>query len=203
MPTDMMSVFFKPLKMGDFQLEHRIILAPLTRIRANSNLEPTDLHIEYYTSRATPGGYLISEATVLCPQSITSNHIPAIFNESQAKAWKKVVDAVHAKGGLFSCQLWHQGRGAHESFTQHPLAIAANATVGESASSVKSEGQTVAFNGEMADYTPPKAMTSEDIERLKEQYIDAAHFALEVAGFDTIELHAAHGYLLSYVLILQ
>ncbi len=186
----------RPWKVGANTLDHRIVLAPLTRIRANTDLCVTDLHVEYYGQRASKGGLLISEATVMCEQSIASNHIPGIFTEEQAKAWKKVTDAVHAKGGFISCQLWHQGRVAHRSYSNHPLAVAAGATVCESAGDVGLTYSDLAQDNTMQPHVAPHKMTLDDIARLKQQYVRAAKLAIDVAGFDYIELHGAHGYLL-------
>lgn len=176
-------------------LKHRIVLAPLTRIRADANLCPTDLHVEYYSQRATDGGLLISEATYICPETIASRHIPGIWTPEQVSAWKKVTDAVHAKGGKISCQLWHVGRVAHSSYSEHPFAKDGGHVVCESAGEVLLEEPDFDFNGQMTMRTPPKMMTLEDIDRLKKQYIHAAKCAMD-AGFDSVELHGAHGYLI-------
>jgi N-ethylmaleimide reductase len=186
---------FTPVKAGPFNLKHRLVLAPLTRIRSDEDLCPTDLHVQYYKERATEGGLLITEATVMCPQSIASRHVPAIFNDKQALAWKRVFDAVHAIGGIISLQGWHQGRVAHSSYTEHPLAIEAGAITCEAPSPVCFEANSVGFGKVMVPNETPREMTIDDIERLKLQYIESARLAFEVAGADIYELHGAHGYL--------
>jgi len=95
---------FTPLKIGSVEVQNRVVLAPLTRIRADKDLRPTDLHVEYYSQRADHN-LLITEATIISQQSIASHHIPACFNLQQAQAWKKVVDAVHSKGARLSLQV--------------------------------------------------------------------------------------------------
>jgi N-ethylmaleimide reductase len=188
---------FTPIKYGAALAKNRIVLAPLTRIRADTNLCPTELHQEYYAQRADDN-LLITEATVIAPQSIASHHIPACFNEQQAKAWKKVTDAVHAKGAIISLQAWHQGRASHRSYTNHPLAKAANAEVGESSCEIALSPWYQEPNCDTLERVPhqqPKMMTIDDIERFKQQHVDASDLALNVAGFDLYELHGAHGYL--------
>jgi N-ethylmaleimide reductase len=188
---------FTPIQYGAATAKNRVVLAPLTRVRADKDLRPTDLHVEYYSQRAD-AGLLITEATVISPQSIASHHIPACFNEQQALAWKRVTDAVHAKGAIISLQAWHQGRAAHRSYTNHPLAKEANAEVGESSSEIALSEYYQEPDCDTLERSPhqkPKIMTIDDIERFKQQQLDAANLALNVAGFDLYELHGAHGYL--------
>jgi N-ethylmaleimide reductase len=130
----------------------------------------------------------------MCPQSISSHHIPGIWTKQQALSWKKVTDAVHAKGGLFSMQLWHQGRVAHHSFSAHPMA--AGAHVGESASAVGLPFEDFSFDNSKAAHVPPREMSLEDIARYKRDMVAAAQYAIDVAGCDLVEIHGANGYLL-------
>jgi N-ethylmaleimide reductase len=130
----------------------------------------------------------------MCPQSIASRHIPGIWTEKQALSWKKVTDAVHAKGGFFSMQLWHQGRVAHHSYSAHPMA--AGAHVGESAGDVGLTYEDLSYDDTLAPHAPPKQMTLDDIARYKSDMVTAAKNAIDIAGCDLVEIHGAHGYLL-------
>ena len=114
------AALFQPLPALD--LQHRIVLAPLTRNRATEpNMCPHGSHVEYYSQRASPGGLLITEATNISPEAVGYLSVPGIWTAEQADAWRKVTDAVHAKGGQIFCQLWHVGRVANHSFGEHPF----------------------------------------------------------------------------------
>ncbi len=108
---------FSPLKIGPYQLKHRVVLAPLTRMRAEKpSLAPRPLNAEYYAQRATPGGLLIAEASPVAATGFGSPGVPGIYTERRSQGWREVVDAVHAKGGVIFLQLWHVGRVSHSSF---------------------------------------------------------------------------------------
>ena len=108
---------FSPLQIGPYQLKHRLVLAPLTRMRAEKpSLAPRPLNAEYYAQRATPGGLIIAEASPVMATGFGSPGVPGIYTEQQIAGWRKVVDAVHAKGGVIFLQLWHVGRVSHSSF---------------------------------------------------------------------------------------
>src|SRR5258707_6564898 len=108
---------FSPLKLGRYQLKHRLVLAPLTRMRAEKpSLAPRPLNAEYYAQRATPGGLLIAEASPVIATGFGNPGVPGIYTEQQIAGWRKVVDAVHARGGVIFLQLWHVGRVSHSSF---------------------------------------------------------------------------------------
>ena len=102
---------FKPLKLGHLNLEHRVVMAPLTRMRAPEESPgvyvPGDLNVEYYSQRASKGGFQLTEACPISRQACGYRGVPGIFTPSQIQGWKKVTDAVHAKGGFIYCQLWH------------------------------------------------------------------------------------------------
>lgn len=161
-------------------------MAPLTRCRSDDELRVTPLHVEYYAQRATPGGLLITEATNITGESLAYPHTPAIQTAAQAESWRAVTDAVHAKQGFISVQLWHTGRVSHTKFRSVPV-VAADVErlppIGPSA---------VRISGRDED---PRALTLADIARIKADYVNAAKLAVDVAGFDLVELHAAHGYL--------
>src|SRR5664279_4540734 len=104
-------LLFSPLQVGRYQLKHRVVLAPLTRMRAaKPSLAPRPLNAEYYAQRATHGGLLIAEASPVAATGFGSPGVPGIYSDAQIEGWRKVVDAVHAKGGVIFLQLWHVGR---------------------------------------------------------------------------------------------
>lgn len=187
------TALFKPLQVGSIKLEHRIVLAPLTRMRATKESEgvyvPNDLLVEYYSQRASKGGLLLSEATPISRLAAGYRGSPGIFTSSQISGWKKVTDAVHAKGGYMFNQLWHVGRATT------PGMLGGVPTV--SSSNISISGKAV----DGTDYadSPPKPLTPEEIKELVAEYAAAAKRSIE-AGFDGVEIHAANGYLLDQFL---
>lgn len=182
---------FSAFSAGALDLKNRVVMAPLTRNRADDETgEVLDRHVEYYSQRAG-AGLIITEGTQISPEGKGYIQTPGIHTPEQAAAWRKVTDAVHAKGGKIAVQLWHVGRITHDSLL--PEGVSAVAPVAEAA-----EAQTFTRNGFEPTATP-KALTAGDIQRLVGDYIHAAKCAKE-AGFDGIELHAANGYLLEQFL---
>src|SRR6202171_6783421 len=109
--------FVSTLQIRPYQLEHRLVMAPLTRMRAEKpSLAPRPLNVEYYAQRATPGGLIIAEASPIAATGFGSSGVPGIYSRAQIKGWRDVVDAVHARGGVIFLQLWHVGRVSHSSF---------------------------------------------------------------------------------------
>ncbi|TFY81655.1 hypothetical protein EWM64_g2353 [Hericium alpestre] len=107
------TALFNPIRVGNITLSHRVALAPLTRCRNTAEHVPTDLTLEHYVQRAsTPGTLLITEATIVHPKAGGWAHAPGIYNEEQVQAWKKIVEAVHARGSHIFLQLWALGRSA-------------------------------------------------------------------------------------------
>eukprot|EP00941_MAST-03F_sp_MAST-3F-sp1_P003074 g3074.t1 len=197
------SLLFSPLQLGQIgMLRHRIVLAPLTRNRANNPLlVPSDLAVDYYRQRASTGGLLITEATYISPESMAYPNVPGIWSREQVEGWKKVTSAVHEKNGYIVCQLWHCGRVAHPSYAGHPISQSSSLTpcVSSSANCIVTRrgkpGKTLTYDEGIQDYTVPRALPLAEIPRLIQNYIHAAKCAKE-AGFDGVELHAAHGYLI-------
>ncbi|XP_003634577.1 putative 12-oxophytodienoate reductase 11 [Vitis vinifera] len=176
-----------PYKMGTFQLSHRVVLAPLTRQRSWDNV-PQPHAILYYSQRATKGGLLITEATGVSDTAQGYAHTPGIWTKEQVEAWKPIVDAVHAKGSIFICQLWHVGRVSNTEFQpngQAPLSSTDKALTPQ----VRSNGFDV------AEFTAPRRLTTDEVPRVVNDFRLAARNAME-AGFDGVEIHGAHGYLL-------
>jgi len=176
-----------PLQLGDYSLKNRIIMAPLTRNRANADLVPTDLNVEYYRQRSS-AGLFISEATQISRQGQGYPLTPGIYSEEQIAGWQKVTQAVHAEGGRIFAQIWHVGRVSHSSL--HPkegLPVAPSA--------IAAEGNTMTANWQQVPFETPRALKVEDIKATVQDYRQAAINAKK-AGFDGVELHSANGYLL-------
>ena len=187
---------FSPLQVGPYRLQYRVVMAPLTRMRADrSSFAPRPLNAEYYAQRATPGGLLIAEATPVMMAGRGNPGVPGIYSEAQIAGWRGVVDAVHAKGGLIFLQLWHVGRVSHSSFQpggQVPVAPSAVPITGEGMLAMTSDGKVV-------PYETPRALETEEVGQVVEAFRQAAVNA-KAAGFDGVEIHGANGYLLEQFL---
>ncbi|MBV8924187.1 MAG: alkene reductase [Bradyrhizobium sp.] len=186
---------FSPLQVGPYQLKHRVVLAPLTRLRAaKPSLAPRPLNAEYYAQRATQGGLLIAEASPVLATGFGNPGVPGIYSDAQVEGWSKVVDAVHAKGAYIFLQLWHVGRVSHSSF-QPGGAL----PVAPSAVAISSEFKAGTADGRAVPYETPRALETDEIPQIVEAYRQAARNAL-AAGFDGAEIHSANGYLVEQFL---
>lgn len=184
---------FKPLTIGNIELAHRVIMAPLTRMRATvPGASPHALNAEYYAQRATQGGLIIAEASQVVPGGRLAPSTPGIHSREQITGWTEVVKAIHAKGGKVFLQLWHVGRLSHSSYQPDGGAPVAP-------SAVAASGKVRTNDGDMADKQIPRAMSLAEIASLIEVYAQAARNAKQ-AGFDGVEVHAANGYLLEQFL---
>ncbi len=181
-----MSDLFTPVQLGALTLSNRILMAPLTRTRADENHVPTDLMVEHYAQRAS-AGLLIAEATMAMEGNSAFWREPGIYSEAQVEGWKKVTDAVHAKGGKIFLQIWHGGRACH------PLLNNGRVPVAPSAIAITND-EVHTPEGKKA-YTVPRALLDEEIPAIIEGFKTAAENAKR-AGFDGVEVHAANGYLL-------
>ena len=184
-------IMFTPVSLGAIQLKNRLVMAPLTRMRAIAGHVPNPLAKTYYSQRAS-AGLIITEATQISPLGMGYPATPGIYTPEQTAGWKEIVEAVHAKGGAIVAQLWHVGRISHSSL--HP-----EHGVPEAPSAIAPAGQTYGADWQLQDYETPKAMSVEDIARLLKEYELAAQNA-KAAGFDGVEIHAANGYLLDQFL---
>jgi N-ethylmaleimide reductase len=188
-----MTTLFDPLTLGDLQLPNRVIMAPLTRMRAQQpgNI-PHALNAEYYAQRVS-AGLIISEATQISPQGQGYPATPGIHSPEQVVGWKVVTDAVHAKGGRMFLQLWHVGRISHSSLQPNgglPVAPSAIAC---------GEGNTFTSTWQQVPFEIPHALNATEIDAVVGDFIHAAKNAKE-AGFDGVEVHGANGYLLDQFL---
>jgi N-ethylmaleimide reductase len=186
---------FSPLQIGPYKLSHRVVMAPLTRMRAEKPiLAPRPLNAEYYGQRATPGGLIIAEATPVMATGHGNPGVPGIYSERQIKGWRAVVDAVHAKGGLIFLQLWHVGRVSHSSFQPGGvLPVAPSAVpIGGGLTAMTAAGPPV-------PYETPRALETSEIAGVVESFRQGARNAMD-AGFDGMEIHGANGYLVEQFL---
>jgi N-ethylmaleimide reductase len=182
---------FAPLTVGDVLLRNRVVMAPLTRMRATAPGDlPNDLMVEYYRQRAG-AGLIISEGTQISPIGKGYMDTPGIHSEPQVAGWRAVTEAVHADGGRIAAQLWHVGRVSHESFHQGALPVSASALPYRNRTTVRGEdGQPT-----RVDCPTPRALTLAEIAETIGDYRRATQNARD-AGFDLVEIHGAHGYLL-------
>ncbi|MGZ5790400.1 MAG: alkene reductase, partial [Burkholderiaceae bacterium] len=181
-----MSQLFSPTTLGPLTLQNRLVMSPLTRNRATGNV-PNALMVTYYSQRASVG-LIITEGTSPSPNGLGYPRIPGIFSAAQVAEWKKVTDAVHAKGAKIFMQLMHTGR------IGHPLNLPAGARM-LAPSAVGAAGEIYTDAEGMKPHPVPQAMTEADIKATIAEYVQAAKNAV-AAGFDGVELHGANGYLL-------
>ncbi|ORY02707.1 FMN-linked oxidoreductase [Basidiobolus meristosporus CBS 931.73] len=175
---------FEPIQLGRNKLEHRVVLAPLTRFRADENGVPQDIGASYYEQRATKGGLLITEATFISPNGGGYANVPGIHTSAQIEGWRKVTTQVHKNGGVIYLQLWFLGRAASSKFLpnhQSPVSASSIAIEGEASPGVP--------------YETPRALELEEIPKIVQEYKQAALNAID-AGFDGVEIHGANGYLI-------
>ncbi|MBB1272961.1 alkene reductase [Psychromonas sp. SR45-3] len=189
----MTDLLFQPLQLGKFSLKNRIVMPPMTRSRAaQPGNEANDIMAKYYAQR-TGAGLIISEGTQISALGQGYAWTPGIYSAEQIAGWKKVTDAVHAKGGVMFAQLWHVGRVSHPDNTGGVQPISSSTLKAENVKVFVDDG--VGAPG-FVDVVEPRQMTKTDINNVIEEYRQAALNALE-AGFDGIELHAANGYLIN------
>jgi N-ethylmaleimide reductase len=182
---------FSPIKIGPYQFAHRVVLAPLTRMRTVSNNIPTDLMKEYYRQRATEGGFMVSEATVVSTNGHGYYGEPAIYTIAHIEGWRKITKAIHAKGAKMFLQLWHNGRQSHVD-----MQPGGGMPVGPSA--VPHEDLVYTPKG-WVPASPNRALELEEIHQIVADYRRAAVNAI-AAGFDGVELHGGNGYLVDQFL---
>lgn len=172
-------------EMGDMNLKNSLVMAPMTRNRAGDGNTATDLMTTYYRQRSS-AGLIVSEGTQISKQGVGYPNTPGIHTDEQVESWKKVTEAVHEEDGKIFAQIWHVGRISHPIFHDGELPVAPSA--------IKPEGQTFTPEG-MKDFVTPRALQTEEIPGIVEDYVSAARNAIE-AGFDGVEIHGANGYLI-------
>lgn len=182
-----MPSLFSKGHFGQIETSNRIVMAPLTRSRADSFGVPASFAADYYAQRAT-AGLIVTEATQVSFEGMGYARTPGLHTEPQIEAWKKITAAVHARGGKIVSQLWHVGRIAHKAnrgVDADVVAPSAIAAPGEIYTDVKG----------MVAYDVPRALETREIGRIAKEYAAAAKAAIS-AGFDGVEVHSANGYLL-------
>ena len=180
-----MTDLFSPAQAGALNLTNRITMAALTRSRAGADGVPSDLHVEYYSQRAT-AGLIVTEGTASSHVGQAFVRQPGIYTAEQVAGWRRVTDAVHAKGGTIVMQIMHGGRLTLPSINNGEQAEAPSAI----APGVSLHG----VNGR-EEVPEPRALATEELPRIVEEFVTAARNAIE-AGMDAVELHSANGYLL-------
>src|SRR5258705_1299718 len=176
---------FSPIQIGPYRLRHRLVMAPLTRMRAEQpSLAPRLLNAEYYAQRARAGGLIIAEASPVAATAFGSPGVPGIYSEQQIEGWRKVVDAVHAKGGIIFLQLWHVGRVSHSSFQPGGVLPVAPSAV------PIADLKTLTADGKAVSYETPRALETSEIPGVIDAYRQAAENALK-GGFHGVQVHGA------------
>ncbi|KAI1129949.1 NADH:flavin oxidoreductase/NADH oxidase [Nemania abortiva] len=188
------SPLFTPVQLGGTSLAHRIVQAPCTRMRCDVESRgigvPGPRMAKYYGDRANAGGLQITEATDICLDASAYPRVPGVFTDSQLQGWRKVTNAVHAKGGFIFSQLWHTGRASSPAMRGGKQPI--------SSSDVPMSGKWI--DGTDCAENPPRPMSVDEIHDVTKEWAAAAKRAVEVAGFDGVEIHGANGYLLEQFL---
>jgi N-ethylmaleimide reductase len=188
-PTQSIDLF-SPYQLGPLHLKNRMVMAPLTRSRAEDGNVPSSMAPEYYAQRAD-AGLIITEATQAGPDGQGYINTPGVHSDAQVAGWKKVTDAVHAKGGYIFMQLWHVGRISHPDFRNGELPVAPSAIAPRGVSTYTPDG--------MKPIPAPRALETSEIAGIVDEFRQGARNA-KAAGFDGIEIHGANGYLLDQFL---
>jgi N-ethylmaleimide reductase len=177
---------FSPIEFGPYQLPNRIVMAPMTRQRADESGAPNDLVATYYKQRAS-AGLIVSECTKVSETATGYVGGPGLVTDEDVAGWRKVTDAVHAVGGRIYIQVWHAGRVSHSSMRGGEPPVAP--------SPIRAEGQTRVAGGKKADLETPRELTIPEIHQIVEDFGKAARRAID-AGADGVEIHGAFGYLI-------
>ncbi|WP_144112802.1 alkene reductase [Paraburkholderia sp. BCC1886] len=185
MATQSVSPVLQPATIGHLELKNRIVMAPMTRSRADDAGVPPDYAADYYAQRAN-AGLIITEATNISAQARGYPRTPGIWTDEQVVAWKQITDAVHRREGKIFLQLWHTGRMSHPDMHDGALPVAPSA--------IRPQGQIRVHDG-MKDFVTPRALDADEIPGIVEDYRRAAANAKR-AGFDGVEIHSANNYLL-------
>ena len=174
-------ILFTPTQLGPFKLKNKVVMAAMTRCRADDGGIPNDIMVKYYTERAQDAGFVITECSAVCKQGDSYPNNGGAYTKEQITGWKRVVDSVHKVGGIIFCQMFHCGRSVEKSIIPQPL------------------GPSPIANRYGGKYEEPKEMTKNDIKEVIHHYIESAKLIKE-AGFDGIEIDAGNGYLIDQFL---
>jgi N-ethylmaleimide reductase len=185
-----MSNLFQPYNLAGNVLANRVVMAPMTRARALDDI-PDQHTVLYYAQRAS-AGLIISEGAPISREGCGYLFNPGLYNDAQVQGWRRVTDAVHAKGGKIFAQLWHVGRVSHVSIQPDggaPVSSVAVTAARSNAYAWIAEGQPGPVQA-----SPPRALETHEVHRVTADFVSAARRAMD-AGFDGVELHGANGYL--------
>lgn len=185
-----MSTLFDPVIIGDITASNRVVMAPLTRDRAGPRAVPMEMAVTYYRQRAS-AGLIVTEGTQISPQGQGYLDTPGIHSMEQVAAWRRVTDAIHEAGGRVAVQLWHVGRISHTS-------ILGPDHVPVSSTAQIAKARTFTANG-FQPVSRPRALSAAEIAAVVDEFRVAARNAM-LAGFDAVEVHGAHGYLVEQFL---
>jgi N-ethylmaleimide reductase len=177
---------FTPVTLGDLHLPNRVVMAPLTRLRASADGVPGELVAEHYAQRASIG-LIVSEGTFPSAESRAYPGQPGIVTDEQVEGWRRVAEAVHARGGRIVLQLMHGGRVSHTEITGTDRIVAPSA--------IAIEGEAHTASGKVP-FPVPHALTTEELVVVRDEFVAAAKRAIGEAGLDGVEVHGANGYLL-------
>jgi N-ethylmaleimide reductase len=188
-------MLFSPIRIGALTLKHRIVMPPMSRLRAQPGTSvPSDLMLDYYSQRASDGGLIVTEATAIAESARGYYHAPGLYTDEQVKGWKRITDAVHAKGAYFFTQLWHSGRTTHISITgSQPVSASVDPSYWADPNIL------VDTPDGFLQPSPHRELEASEIAGILQQYSTAAHNAKQ-AGFDGVELMAANGHLIDQFL---
>jgi N-ethylmaleimide reductase len=189
-PESTMPTLFDPLTAGALQLPNRVLMAALTRARAGRTHIPNALMAEYYAQRAG-AGLILSEATMVAADGCAFTGEGGLYDEATTAGWRHVTEAVHARGGRIAVQLWHPGRAAHSLLNDGVQPI--------SSTDRAIRGDTISTPWGVKDYEAPRRLRTDEIPGIVELFRRAAERAL-AAGFDGVQIHGAHGYLIDQFL---
>lgn len=181
-----MPTLFTPLQAEKLRLPNRIIMAPLTRARAGSTHIPNDMMVHYYSQRAS-SGLMMTECTMVDAHAFVFMAKGGIYSSAHVEGWRRVTDAVHANGGRIFMQIWHPGRAAHSLLNDGEQPV--------SSSAVSIRKSQTATPERLKPYEVPRALRTEEIPRFVEMFRLATRNA-QLAGFDGVQIHGAHGYLI-------
>jgi N-ethylmaleimide reductase len=182
---------FTPFQLGPYELRNRLVMAPMTRNRAGEGNVPTPLMAEYYAQRAG-AGLIVTEGAQVSPRGVGYADTPGIHTDAQAEGWRRVTDAVHARGGRIFLQLWHVGRVSHPSLQPGGALPVAPSAIGI-------DGQQIYTASGMKPFVTPRALATDEVAEVVEEFAEGARRAY-AAGFDGVELHGANGYLIDQFL---
>ncbi|MDX1735677.1 MAG: alkene reductase [Halioglobus sp.] len=177
---------FTPVTLGELELPNRVVMAPMTRSRADKNARPTDVMVDYYRQRAG-AGLIVSEGIAPSAEGLGYCRTPGIYSAEQVAAWRRVTTAVHEQGGRIAAQIMHVGR-----VSSHYNKPAGAETVAPSA--LAARGEIYTDEAGMQPFDTPRALTTQEVGEVVAQYRSATSNAFD-AGFDAVELHCTSGYL--------